>query len=294
MARVISDYAFDYRTINMNVLISNQTDFQFYDNVNEVYIGKTYQDVAVFQYYVGGYYYAALFGGNNVVFNSAGTDIISGTATGFIEQGWNGTVWVPLWGIDSFSYSASALADAIETPGTTDDFAVIAKILSGNDTIMMSKFADVVRAYAGNDTIFGKAGNDILYGEAGADVINGGPGADVLVGGTGKDVFVFNTKISSANRDVIQTFNHADDTIKLDDDIFATLGTGAQHSLLFAQYKENSTGIATDVDDRIIYNTTTGDVYYDSDGSGPVAPVKFAVISGSPDDLDQTDFLVVI
>jgi Ca2+-binding RTX toxin-like protein len=293
MATVFSKYAFDYRTINMHILISNQTDFTFYDNYNAVYNGITYQDVAVFDYYDNGSY-EGIFGGHDVKFNSAGTDVISGTATGYLQVGWNGSAWVPIWGVQNFSYSASALADAIQSVTTTDDFAVIAQVLSGNDILFMSPYADLARGYAGNDTLIGYGGNDILYGEAGADVLNGHVGADFLSGGSGKDVFFFSTKLSAANIDRISDFNHADDTIDLDDDIFTKLNTGVQHSLTIAQYKENSTGLATDADDRIIYNNVTGALYYDADGNGPTAAIQFAVVSGGPDEVDQTDFLVVI
>jgi len=292
MATVFSNYDFDYRSIDMNLLIANQTDFEFFNNVFETYNGRTYEDVAVFEYYDNGYRYA-FFGGNGVVFNSSLTDVTAGTATGFLEQIWDGSMWIPLWGVENFSYSASALADAIQSSNTTDDFAVIEAILSGKDTINMSSYNDVVRGYAGNDTMAGGAGNDKLYGDAGTDTLKGGPGRDLLNGGTGKDTFVFNTNLSNTNIDTIQSFSHSDDTIHLDDDIFKKLNTGVQHSLTSAQYKENNTGAATDASDRIIYNKSTGDLYYDPDGNGPNAAIKFAVISGGPDDLDYTDFVIV-
>jgi Ca2+-binding RTX toxin-like protein len=301
MAKLFSNYAFDYRTINMNILISNQTDFAFYDDVYEVYNGRSYEDVAVFEYYDNGYVYA-FFGGDDVKFNSNYTDVTSGTATGFLQQIWNGNAWVPIWGVEDFSYSASALADAILTPARTDDFAVVAKALSGDDTINMSPYGDVVRGHAGDDTIRGNAGSDTLYGDDGADNIVGGSGSDSLfgnggndrlTGGAGDDLFVFNTKVGGSNVDTVIGFNHADDTIKLDDDIFARLATGRSHALSAAQYNENSTGKAADADDRIIYNNSTGDLYYDPDGTGSAAAIKFAVINGAPDTVDFTDFAVV-
>ena len=49
---------------------------------------------------------------------------------------------------------------------------------------------------------------------------------------------------------------------------------------------------AADATDRIVYDSTTGDLYYDSDGVGGAASVKFAALTGAPT-LAATDFEVV-
>lgn len=293
MARLYARYGFDYRDIDMNILVSNQTDFLFEDDIFLIYKGKTYEDVAAIEYSVNGVFYTAYFGGKNVEFNSSFSDVLSGTATGFLLEVWTGSRWVEYWGLDNFSYSAVNLENAISTVGTSDDYVIVRAVLAGNDTITMSSYADVVRGYGGNDSIMGNGGNDTLYGDAGADTINGNAGADKLTGGAGKDVFVFTAKLGSGNVDTIFGFSHIDDTIRLDDDVFKALGTGRNHTLPASQYKENTSGKATDADDRIIYNKSTGALYYDPDGNGPSAAVKIAVISGGPDAVDHTDFSIV-
>ncbi|SCC72960.1 beta strand repeat-containing protein, partial [Acinetobacter albensis] len=52
--------------------------------------------------------------------------------------------------------------------------------LGGDDDIIGSNFADIIRGGTGNDTIDGGAGNDIIIG---------GKGNDILTGGLGRDVF---------------------------------------------------------------------------------------------------------
>lgn len=47
-----------------------------------------------------------------------------------------------------------------------------------------------------------------------------------------------------------------------------------------------------DNDDRIIFNTTTGALYYDADGSGKGAAVQFATLIGVTD-LNATDFMII-
>jgi Ca2+-binding RTX toxin-like protein len=54
---------------------------------------------------------------------------------------------------------------------------------------------------------------------------------------------------------------------------------------------------AKHANDHFIYNTTTGDLYYDADGKGGKAAIHFATLTdGSrtpPQHLDAGDFLIV-
>jgi Ca2+-binding RTX toxin-like protein len=49
---------------------------------------------------------------------------------------------------------------------------------------------------------------------------------------------------------------------------------------------------AAGANDFILYDTATGELFYDADGSGAGAAVKFAVLATSPDGLAASDFLV--
>jgi Ca2+-binding RTX toxin-like protein len=48
---------------------------------------------------------------------------------------------------------------------------------------------------------------------------------------------------------------------------------------------------AADANDYIIYDTTSGALYYDANGSGGAGPIQFAVLSGAPA-LTSLDFVV--
>ena len=139
--------------------------------------------------------------------------------------------------------------------------------------------------------IEGRSNN--FNGLAGDDQINGFLGNDVLTGGLGKDTFVFNTALNAiSNKDTITDFNVFDDTIQLENAIFTKLT--ALGTLATSYFCANATGIAADSNDFICYNTATGVLSYDADGSGSGASVAFAVLGNSVHPaLTAADFVVV-
>ena len=48
-----------------------------------------------------------------------------------------------------------------------------------------------------------------------------------------------------------------------------------------------------DLDDRIIYNTTNGFLYYDADGTGNAAAIQIAILSNKPSNLSYSDFAII-
>lgn len=147
---------------------------------------------------------------------------------------------------------------------------------NGSNTLIGSTGANVLRGNGGNDAIRGGGGADTLDGGNGRDTLDGGMGNDKLKGGAGADSFAFSTKLSPANIDLIQAFNVAADTIRLDNAVFASLATG---KLLNGAFAANAQGSAADRGDRIIYDTNSGELYYDSDGNGAGLRVHFATLT---------------
>jgi Ca2+-binding RTX toxin-like protein len=189
MATMFADTAFDWGSLNLNRLISNQTDFEFLDDSYYSYNGVTYEDVAYFEHYSGGYV-GSYFGGSGVTFTSDYSRVTGGTVTGYLEEYWSGSSWVTGWGVQHFSIGAVTLAEAAYTSGVSDDYAVIAATLGGSDTIVLSPYGDFMRGYGGNDRLDGNAGDDRLYGDGGADTLNGGNGVDTMLGGAGSDTYI--------------------------------------------------------------------------------------------------------
>ena len=162
---------------------------------------------------------------------------------------------------------------------------------AGGDTLTGGGGGDTLTGAGGGDTLTGSGGADNLSGGAGVDTLNGGGGHDVMNGGSSADVFLFNSALGPAATDVINSFVAADDTIGLDNDIFTALGT-ATGTLAGSRFKANADGAATDGDDRIVYDTTSGELFYDADGSGGGAAVLFATLTGAPT-VTAADFVVV-
>ncbi|MFY9294198.1 MAG: calcium-binding protein, partial [Methylorubrum rhodinum] len=133
----------------------------------------------------------------------------------------------------------------------------------------------------------GNAFGQSLVGNNGANVLDGRGGGDVLTGRGGADSFAFSTALGAGNIDRITDFA-AEDTMRLSKSVFSALATG---QLGEGAFKNISTGNA-DTGDRILYKQSTGELFYDADGSGSGAAVKFAVLDNKAA-LTHGDFFVV-
>jgi len=175
-------------------------------------------------------------------------------------------------------------------PGTPP---VAGQTLTGNDrrnTLTGGAGNDTINGNGGNDALNGGDGADTINGGTGDDVINGGLGNDVLTGGTGNDFFVFNTALGATNVDHITDFRNAqgdNDTIRLENAVFTGLANGNLSTAAFRQGTQ-----AADADDRVVYNNTTGELFFDADGNGAGAQVLFAVLD-NPITLSNADFVVI-
>jgi serralysin len=139
--------------------------------------------------------------------------------------------------------------------------------------------ANVLTGTAYADTLDGGAGADRLMGGDGNDRLIGGAGNDTLTGGAGADEFVLTQALSStANRDVLADFVSGTDTIELSLSVFGALGVAPGDLTADQFWSGNGIRAAHDDSDRIIYDTATGSLLYDADGSGSGAAVAIAVV----------------
>ena len=136
----------------------------------------------------------------------------------------------------------------------------------------------------------GVAGSDTLTGGGGSDLLDGGLAADTLTGGAGEDAFRFSTPLGNGNVDRITDFDVTDDTILLDNLIFASVG--GDGALALGAFHRSAAGVAHDADDRIIYDTDSGALSYDADGAGQDAAIQFARLSTNLN-LSAADFIII-
>jgi Ca2+-binding RTX toxin-like protein len=193
--------------------------------------------------------------GNNILDGKAGADVMAGAA-----------------GNDT--YHVDNAGDQVQEA-----------VSQGTDTVVSSVSYSLGGQYTENLTLTGSAnlnatGNGLantLTGNFGNNVLNGNAGADVMRGGGGSDSFVFSTALVAGTIDTITDFSVGDDRIRLSAAVFNTIaGTG---TLSAAQFVANASGTAQDANDRIIYETDTGKLFFDSNGSAAGGAVQFATVS---------------
>jgi Ca2+-binding RTX toxin-like protein len=226
---------------------------------------------------------------NSLTGNAAGNILIAGGGNDSLDGGLgNDTL---KGGLGDDTYLVDAAGDV-----------VVEGLNAGTDTIL----SNVTRALGANQenlvltgtANINGAGNllaNSLTGNAGNNALNGGAGGDVLTGGLGNDIFVFNTALGAGNVDTITDFTSGLERIRLDDDIFAAFDAAVATKLTADQFciGDGATS-AQDSTDRIIYDTSTGALYYDADGLDGAAAVQFAVVgSTTHPSLTASDFVLI-
>lgn len=232
---------------------------------------------------------------NNALTGGSGNDSLSGAAGDDTLDGGNGNDTLN-GGAGNDTYFGGAGTDTISFAGIAGTVVFSLAVSgpqatggAGVDTLGASHSVENLIGGSGADRLTGDAGANRIDGGSGDDTLNGGLGADVLAGGAGKDVFVFNTAIGSGNIDRIESFSVADDTIWLENDgVFLGLAAGKLAAGAF-----NTGTVATQADDRIVLNKTTGALYFDPDGVGGAAAVQFATLTAVSGTVSAADFLIV-
>jgi hypothetical protein len=146
--------------------------------------------------------------------------------------------------------------------------------------------------FAVDTHIFGSDNADTIKAREGEERLDGGLGKDTLTGKGSADTFVFSTKLGPTNVDTIKDFKPGQgDVIALDRDIFKKVGPTLDEAEFYAAAGAVK---AHDRSDRIVYDTTTGKLSYDADGTkkGGVDAIHFATLSNRPT-LDVADFDII-
>ena len=229
----------------------------------------------------------ALFGlaGNDTLDGGAGADtLVGGTGNDTYLADNAGDIVTELGGEGTDLVQSSVtwiLGANIEKLTLSGIFAIdgtgnsLANTLTGNGS------ANVLSGLAGSDKISAGPGDDILIG---------GVGADTLTGGSGADRFRFDVLDTASNKDTITDFIHGTDKLEISRSAFAAFGADPAGALSATEFYAGK--MAVTADQHLIYNSGTGALYYDADGSGGAAQVQIALLSTRPV-LDAGDFLLI-
>jgi len=167
-----------------------------------------------------------------------------------------------------------------------------------DDLIVGNNGNDTLSGYGGNDTIIGGAGNDTLIASknSGNSILYGGEGNDSLRGndisfdapsGTATATFGFNSY--NEGIDSIDDFNTTNQLIQVS---AAGFGGGLSSGSLKATQFTIGTSATTNTQ-RFIYNSATGGLFFDQDGSkSGFTQVQFAQLSTGLS-LTENNFVVV-
>ncbi|MCG3168524.1 MAG: Mannuronan C5-epimerase AlgE5 [Pseudomonadales bacterium] len=152
--------------------------------------------------------------------------------------------------------------------------------------------ADTLEGGELSDGLGGLGGDDSLAGGAGPDWLEAGDGHDTLIGGSGADWFVFATAPGVANVAFIPDFVSDEDLLVLNEWYFPALREHPPGTLDPAHFHAaDGATAAHDADDRIVYDSAAGILYYDPDGIGGVAAEPFAILGVDTHPvLSATDF----
>jgi Ca2+-binding RTX toxin-like protein len=119
-------------------------------------------------------------------------------------------------------------------------------------------------------------------------------GNDKLYGGAGRDAFVFKARLDSVgSTDFVRDFSVRDDSIYLDNAVFRKVGSGSlAHPKKLVADAFHIGKTAADAQDRIVYDKVAGTLFYDPDGTGSAAQIRFAILAKGLK-MTASDFFVI-
>jgi Ca2+-binding RTX toxin-like protein len=233
-------------------------------------------------------------GNANIILGGAGDDVLSGGAGNDIITGGDGNDTIDGGlGDDKLTADGGTAAGA----GTSDTVSYAS--IAANVTVSLAIASAQATGGAGKDALSGfenltgGSGNDMLTGDAkaniiiggdGNDSIIGGAGSDTLTGGNGSDAFRYNAPAEGGTSgDNIQDFTSGQDLISILKSGFAIAAGvshgGAGNNNFDTQYF-TATGVATAAGHgQFIFNDTSHQLFWDSDGAGAKAAVLIATLT---------------
>ncbi|MDX2276273.1 MAG: calcium-binding protein [Hyphomonadaceae bacterium] len=158
----------------------------------------------------------------------------------------------------------------------------------GNDIVFGGAGNNLIRGGVDNDDLFGAGGRDDVRGGLGNDFLEGGAGGDVLSGGANDDVYFYSSL--SHGGDTILDFNADQDRFEF---VASAFGVEGGYNLdNGSTFIANANPVSQTGEATVLYETDTGRLYYDVDGTGSGGRVLIATLTSKPTITEQ-DFVFV-
>jgi Ca2+-binding RTX toxin-like protein len=173
-------------------------------------------------------------------------------------------------GIDTVSYAASIFAVTVTVNATTGNTGgdAAGDALFFIENLIGSDFSDSLTGNASANNLTGGAGNDTLTGLAAKDTLTGGAGADW-----------FRYKATTEGGDTITDFSVAD----ADRLVFTTSAFGGITAVIDGtNFFASTNGAPSGTTAQFLYNTSSGLLSFDSNGSTVGGNVAIATLTGTP------------
>src|SRR4051794_4302163 len=218
--------------------------------------------------------------GDDNLIGGEGDDFLSGGSGKDFLSGGPGDDWL-MPGPDPNMVDGGDGNDTVDYSGSSGgvniDLSILLKPVAGLGGYAQG---DVISSV---ENVVGSKFADKLTGDGGSNVLSGGPDKDTLTGGGGADTFYF----ANAREGIDTITDYSGDKIGLSQDSFSL--TSLQDGVNFIA---DNAPLSREAESTILYDTKTGALYWDPDGTGSQAPVEFAILTGHPH-LAASDFLLM-
>jgi len=205
--------------------------------------------------------------GNNILAGGLGVDTLEG-------------------GMGNDTYILNDTVDVIIDTGGVDT------IRSSLDVSLMADIENIELVGIANSVAIGNGLDNEIIGNMADNILEGAGGVDKLTGGQGADQFVIANNGSGVDADLITDFMSGEDLIVIDLASFgidaAALGLLSSGLVSEGAFVKGAGAVALDPNDHFIYDTATGILKFDADGSGSGAAVDLVKIYEDPNSTGLT------
>ncbi|WP_187336596.1 beta strand repeat-containing protein [Novosphingopyxis iocasae] len=249
-------------------------------------------------YLVGNEFSQVITGGaGNDVLNGDGglsgaLDTLRGGAGDDVYRVWNSNDRV----VESAGNGFDTVYTSVNYSLATNDANNVADGAAAGTVQQIEQLSAADQSSTDSLTLYGNDAANRIIGNNGANILSGGAGQDVLIGLGGADTFVFQN-YGAGNADTIQDFSKAEgDKFQLVDGASTTdfngLMNGSSGTLDASQFVSGTETTSAAGTAQIVYDQSTGRIFFDADGAGGNAAALVAQVTPGTE-LTANDFTVV-